>query len=75
MGNKGELFFMFHKGTLDGETIGDFCSRLAREFLCPLFLIAAAPSPGFEVALAQWQGKNGGEKNPRIFSPTDNLDR
>lgn len=75
MGNKGELFFMFHKGTLDGETIGDFFSRLAREFQCPMFLIAAAPSPGFEVALAQWQGKNGGEKNPRIFSPTDNLDR
>lgn len=75
MGNKGELFFMFHKGTLDGETIGDFCSRLAREFQCPMFLIAAAPSPGFERALAQWQGKNGGERNPRIFSPTDNLDR
>ena len=75
MGNKGELFFMFHKGTLDGETIGDFCSRLDREFQCPLFLIAAASSPGFERALAQWQGKNGGEKNPRIFSPTDNLDR
>ena len=75
MGNKGELFFMFHKGTLDGEAIGDFCSRLAREFQCPLFLMAASPSPGLERAIAQWQGENGSEKSPRIFSPTDNLDR